>query len=511
MRRRPAILLWLALALLIPACGGGDDDGGGTTSTADDGGVLAEQLWYTDWEAGVVARWDLAADAPLGVTEVGLSADLIDVGLGWVWVTDCMGGQLVRMDIASGEVTGRIPVGGCPSDMAIAFDLVWLALPGQGTIVAVHPETGAIVAEGTSDLDTVVFLEAGSLDAVGDTYYWKVDEVDPKVNEKPWAGGVWKFKIEDAAANQTQAGGPILAMTGPATSGNDAALLVGPPPGGPTEFDDPAYTTQLMVVGPDGKLLVKGGPWQGFYNYLAASGGWVVGISKMALPAMVTNGTTTVQVPLQSPGSPAADPPPDPLQVSPTYYWKVDELNDTPPGSAPWMWVPQHEPGNVVAIPLGQANPVPVVVATPVNQFAGQPVGVWNIVVLGGNQIGNQAGLAAAMDPSLFPVGIIPDDHTGPGGPRFSSCSVGYERMRRAIVGLEAAIDPGSKVLLSARVGEVEYPSLGTATADDTGKVVFPELLLDDLTPSVPAGAVVIVVYTPEGSPGSACELEVET
>ena len=41
--------------------------------------------------------------------------------------------------------------------------------------------------------------------------------------------------------------------------------------------------------------------------------------------------------------------------------------------------------------------------------------------------------------------------------------------------------------------------------------MAFPELLLDDFVPSVPPGAVVVVVYTPEGSPGSACELEVET
>ena len=62
--------------------------------------------------------------------------------------------------------------------MAIAFDLVWLALPCDGTIVAVNPETGAIVAEGTSDLGHPRrSSQAGSLDIAGNTYVLPVDEV----------------------------------------------------------------------------------------------------------------------------------------------------------------------------------------------------------------------------------------------------------------------------------------------------------------------------------------------
>ncbi len=471
----------------------------------------AEQLWYTDWEAGVVARWDLVADAPLGVTQVGLSADLIDVGLGWVWVTDCMGGQLVRMDIASGEATGRIPVADVPRTWPSPSTSSGWRCPGRARSSAVHPETGDIVAEGTSDLDTIVFLEAGSLDAAGSTYYWKLDEVDPKVAGRPWSGDVWHFKIEDVAAVQAKTDGPILGLSGPSGSGNDPALLVGPPPGGPA-FDDPAYTTQLMVVGPDGTLLVQGSPWAGFYGYLGAVGGHYLGFSKLGLPVVVSTGMTTVQVPMPSAGHPIPAPPPD-LGQPPgqTYYWKVDELDSGPGPSVPWAWVGQPEPGNVVAIPIGQLNPSPVVVASPVNQFAGQPVGLWNVIVLGGNQIAKQAGLAAAMDPALFPLGIIPDDPTTPEGPRFSSCSVGYDSGERLLNGMEGTTDPGATVALSIEVGTLLYTDLATAVAGDDGQVAIPDFDLDDLTTPIPAGATITVVLTADGNDLGACRLEVET
>jgi len=116
-----------------------------------------------------------------GVTQAGLSADLITAGLGWVWATDCTGGQLVRFDVQTGEVTGRLNLGSCPSAIAIAFDLVWPALPSDGTIVTVDPESGAIVAEGTSGMDTPLFLAAGSLDVAGNEYYWRLDELPVSV------------------------------------------------------------------------------------------------------------------------------------------------------------------------------------------------------------------------------------------------------------------------------------------------------------------------------------------
>jgi len=138
-------------------------------------------VWYTDWNTGALARWDIPSGTCPGVTQAGLSADLITAGLGWVWATDCTGGQLVRFDVQTGAVTGRLNLGSCPSAIAIAFDLVWLALPSDGTIVAVDPESGAIVAEGTSGMDTPLFLAAGSLDVAGNEYYWRLDELPVSV------------------------------------------------------------------------------------------------------------------------------------------------------------------------------------------------------------------------------------------------------------------------------------------------------------------------------------------
>ncbi|MCU0282130.1 MAG: hypothetical protein MUE66_10025, partial [Acidimicrobiia bacterium] len=270
MRRHPAILLLLAIALLLPACGG--DDGsttagpGESTTTTTAGGETADTIWYTDWDSGAVARWDVEGGTCAGVTPAGLSADLIAVGLGWVWVSDCLGGQLVRLDVASGEVTGRLDLGACPSAIVIAFNLVWLALPSDGKIIAVNPETGAVVAEGTSSLDTPVFLAAGSLDIAGSTYYWKIDELPV---DGGGGNGVVAFKLEDAASTYTQLPGQIQGLTVGHAGGNDTAVLVGPSEGSSLDYADHNYPTSLYQVGMSGASQM-GDPLMGFYNYLGA-------------------------------------------------------------------------------------------------------------------------------------------------------------------------------------------------------------------------------------------------
>ena len=502
MRRRPAILLLLALALVVTACGGDDGEAattvpGESSTAAAPGGEPAEAVWYTDWDAGVVARWNLASNSCDGVTEVGLSADLIEVGLGWVWVTDCMGGQLVRLDVETGEVTGRFDLGACPSSMALAFDLVWRALPELGAIVAVDPETGAIVAEGTSDLDTVIYLAAGSLHAAGNTYYWRIDEVAVS-----GGGGndVWSFKVEDVASTYTQLPGQVqsLAVSVSGGGGNDAAVLVGPPPDGQTssDYSDPNYPTQFYNVGPGG-ATAHGDPLMGFYNYLAIVDGHYVATSKVVHYGLVANGAQ-VQVPFQVPGKPAQGPPPP----------------GGDPDGGPFVWIPQREPGNIVVFPVNDPPQNPVPAAQPQCMLDGQPVSLWYMQVFNQGAAEYQASLAAQMDRSAFPIGPFPTESvfdTRPEGPGFSSCAVGYDGGERLLNDMEGTTDPGATVVLSIVFGDLLYADLATAVAGDDGTFTLPDLDLDDLTTPIPAGSTITVVYTADGFDLGSCELEVDT
>jgi hypothetical protein len=504
MRRRPAILLLLALALLFPACGGGDDDEGGTTSpgesttTTTASGETADTIWYTDWDSGAVARWDVEAGACAGVTPAGLSADLIAVGLGWVWVTDCMGGRLVRLDAASGEVTGRVELGACPSAIAIAFDLVWLALPSDGRIVAVDPESGAIVAEGTSGLDTPVFLASGSLDVAGNTYYWKIDELPVSVG-----GGndVASFKIEDAASTYTLLPGKIQGLTVGSAGGNDTAVLVGPPGDGSLDFSDPNYPTTLYQVGMAGASQM-GDPLMGFYTYLGAFDGHYVAASKVTSQVVILNGAV-IPVPVAGPPGPPVQGPPPPGGDDGGEGSGVWFANRDPEAPGLFFFYPASPPGafDSPAVPLGC-------------QSDGALLGLGSYAVLSGTDIATQAGLATAMDRQAFPVGPLPTEpifDTTPEGPRFSSCSVGYESGEGLLNGMEGTTDPGATVVLSIEVGTLLYADLATAVAGDDGRVVIPDFDLDTLTTPIPPGATITVVYVADGNYLGACRLEVET
>lgn len=96
-------------------------------------------------------------------------------------------------------------------------------------------------------------------------------------------------------------------------------------------------------------------------------------------------------------------------------------------------------------------------------------------------------------------------------GPRFSSCSVGYDSGERLLNGMEGTTDPGATVALSIEVGTLLYTDLATAVAGDDGQVAIPDFDLDDLTTPIPAGATITVVLTADGNDLGACRLEVET
>ena len=123
MRRRSLLAPALALALVMTACGddGADTTAGAqevpTTTTTTTEAVTTTQapepedpcvLWYTDFSAGTLTKYDLCAVECVATTVVGASAARVDIAFGSVWVTDCVGSQLVRVDVTTNEVTGRI-------------------------------------------------------------------------------------------------------------------------------------------------------------------------------------------------------------------------------------------------------------------------------------------------------------------------------------------------------------------------------------------------------------------
>jgi hypothetical protein len=383
--------------------------------------------------------------------------------------------------------------------LAIAFDLVWVTLPQLGTLVGIDPESGAIVAEGTSDLDTPLMLAAGSLHVAGDGYYWRVDELAVS------AGGgndVWGFKLEDAAATYTQLPGQALGLAVSAGGGNDmASVLVGPPPGeqGTADYTDPAYPTQYYAVGSSG-AFPQGDPLTGFYNYVTAVDGHYVASSKVTGKVVVANGAA-VPVPVGAPPGPPVGGPPPP---------GVDD------GSA-GVWVGGRDPEQPGLWYFDVANP-PAALGEPQValgcRIGGTPVGLAYYTVLSAGDVAEQAGRAATMDRNAFaqdPFPEAPVISTLPNGPGFNMCSVGYENAARLLNGMEGKTEPGAKVVLSIEFGDLLFDQLGTVTAGADGTFSLPDFDLDDLPTSIPAGATITVVLTADGFSAGACRIDVDT
>jgi hypothetical protein len=496
MRRRPPVLLLLTLSLLVAACGSGaagPASGSTTTATTSVTGSTtsqpAQKVFYTDFDRALLARWDIAGGSCDGMTTVGLSAGEVAVGLGWIWVTDCAGEQLVRFDIQTGEVTGRLDLGACPTDMVITEGYVWLALPELGEVVAVDPETGAIAAVGTSSIDSPIYLAVGSLHVAGHTHYWRVDDFGFGTGDLPWDFNLDQMPVQAEASGRIQALG--------ASQGGGTGLLVGPGVDASTPYDDPNYPTTLYSVGSHGSLTQVGDPLMGYYGNLGVFDHTYLATSTIAGYGQVRDGLQAT-IPLVQPGRPVAGPP--------------------PPGGAggqPWVWIVQRQTGDpsLVAFPMSDlpsGTPQPAV--SPACQADGSTVDAYCAVVLDQSEIARQAGLAAQMDRGAFPMVPFPTATTAPtGGPRVSSCSASYSSSSRTVSGLKATTDPGTTVLLTMQVGDTVYPFLGSAVAGADGQAAFPDLSLDDLTPAVPAGAKVTVIYTPEGFPDNTCTLDIQS
>lgn len=147
-------------------------------------------------------------------------------------------------------------------------------------------------------------------------------------------------------------------------------------------------------------------------------------------------------------------------------------------------------------------------------QIDGSPVGLAYYAILSAGDVAAQAALANAMDRTAFPVEPVaeaPVTSTAPTGPRFSSCSVGYQSSGRLLTGMEGKTEPGATVALTIEVGTLLYDQLATTTAGDDGSFTLPDFALDDLTTPIPAGATITVVLTAGDNYPGACRIDVET
>jgi len=191
-----------------------------------------------------------------------------------------------------------------------------------------------------------------------------------------------------------------------------------------------------------------------------------------------------------------------------------------PPGSdghGSGVWVGSRDPAAPALFYFDPADP-PVTFdapsVAPACQGDGAPLGLWYYTVLSAADVSTQAALASQTDRSAFPMDPFPTQSildTTPEGPRFSSCSVGYEKGQRLLNGMEGTTDPGATVALSIEVGTLLYADLATAVAGDDGNAVIPDFDLDTLTTPIPAGATITVVLTADDNYSGACRLEVET
>lgn len=116
------------------------------------------------------------------VVEVGDGPAALSVGgLRYVWSANAAGNSVSRIDPATNQEILQADVGSRPSDIGIGKGPVWVALPEEGAVVEVDPESGGIpdrieVADGAvEDIDLAV--GAGALWAVVKDQY--VARVDP--------------------------------------------------------------------------------------------------------------------------------------------------------------------------------------------------------------------------------------------------------------------------------------------------------------------------------------------
>jgi hypothetical protein len=169
-RAQTPVLVVVALALLLTACGG---EGGAATTTsgvttttspittATTSTVPAPEdtspiLWVTGTtsdQMGRVLKIDGATGEVLDVLEVGVRPRQMAFGAGAMWVTDCYPSLVYRIDPETLTLEATIETRGCPSDIVVADGRVLVATTQEPGMSRIDPETNMVV-------DTLEFASA---------------------------------------------------------------------------------------------------------------------------------------------------------------------------------------------------------------------------------------------------------------------------------------------------------------------------------------------------------------
>jgi DNA-binding beta-propeller fold protein YncE len=131
-------------------------------------------------------------------------------GGGMVWAlgsTSMVGDTVIRLDPVTRETTS-FPVPGSVGGLAYGFDALWLAMPGEGTVLRLDPSTGAteVIASGLVSPKTIVAgtdslwvaLHGGSEDQAqpGDPQVARIDPTNGEVLAEIEVGGSPQFGVE---------------------------------------------------------------------------------------------------------------------------------------------------------------------------------------------------------------------------------------------------------------------------------------------------------------------------
>jgi streptogramin lyase len=147
-------------------------------------------------------------------------------GGGMVWAlgsTKMMGDTVIRLDPSTLETTS-FPVSGSVAGLAYGFDALWLALPGEGTVLRMDPASGetTVVASGLVSPRTI---------AVGSDSLW--------------------VSLHGSGEDQAQPGDTQVARIDPTTGDVLAEIAIG---------GSPQFGVDLWAD-PDGVLVRSTTPW----------------------------------------------------------------------------------------------------------------------------------------------------------------------------------------------------------------------------------------------------------
>lgn len=88
----------------------------------------ADGVWVSDVGSDQVWRIDVALNAPVGATKVGLGPIGVAFGAGSLWVANAGDGTVSRIDPVTARVVKTIDVGGSPTRLVVADDEVWVTV-----------------------------------------------------------------------------------------------------------------------------------------------------------------------------------------------------------------------------------------------------------------------------------------------------------------------------------------------------------------------------------------------